>query len=105
MRKTTLTIALIALAGAAHAETPVAPETLAKSRNCLACHSDDRKIVGPSFKDVAAKYKGDSKAAEKLARSSIEGSKGSWGTVPMPANKGVSEEEARVLAEWILSKK
>ena len=67
---------------------------LAKQKNCLACHAADKKLVGPSYKDVAAKYKGDKDAAAKLAKKIREGGVGVWGQVPMPANPQVNEQEA-----------
>lgn len=75
---------------------------LAASKNCLACHNVDKKMVGPAFKDVAAKYKGNAKAAEQVPRSIRYGSNGQWGQIPMPANQ-VTEAEANTLAKWILS--
>ncbi|MDH5207745.1 MAG: c-type cytochrome [Burkholderiaceae bacterium] len=76
---------------------------LAKQKNCLACHAVDKKLVGPSYKDVAAKYKSDKGAQAKLAQKIREGGVGAWGQVPMPANPQVSEPEAQTLAKWVLS--
>lgn len=76
---------------------------LAQSKNCMACHSVDKKIVGPSYKDVAAKYKGDKTAAAKLVTKVMKGGGGVWGPVPMPANTQVSEAEAKKLVAWILT--
>lgn len=78
---------------------------LAKSKNCLACHSVQTKIVGPAFKAVAAKYAEDKDAEGKLAAKVIKGGSGSWGPVPMPANPQVSEADAKVLVRWILAQK
>ena len=78
---------------------------LAQSKNCLACHAVDKKLVGPSYKDVAAKYAGDKTAADKLATKIMKGGSGVWGPVPMPANTQVSEAEAKQLATWVLSQK
>lgn len=75
---------------------------LAKAKNCLACHAVDKKLVGPSYKDVAAKYKGDKKAAEALAATIKAGGSGKWGPVPMPPNN-VTDDEAKKLASWVLS--
>ena len=82
-----------------------ASEALAKSKNCMACHAVDKKLVGPSFKDVAAKYAGQAGAADKLAEKIMKGSSGVWGPVPMPANAQVSPAEAQKLASWILTLK
>jgi cytochrome c len=76
---------------------------LAKQKNCLACHAVDKKLVGPSYKDVAAKYKNDKSAPAKLAKKVREGGVGAWGQVPMPANPQVSEQEAQTLVKWVLS--
>ncbi len=78
---------------------------LATSKNCMACHAVDKKIVGPSYKDIAAKYKGDKTAVDKLAAKIIKGGSGAWGAVPMPANPQVNEADAKKLATWILSQK
>ena len=83
----------------------IADENLAKSKACLACHTADRKLVGPSYKDVSAKYRGDKEAESRLAQRMREGSAGVWGAVPMPPNPAVSEAEARTLAKWILGMK
>ncbi|HJW50900.1 MAG TPA: c-type cytochrome [Burkholderiaceae bacterium] len=90
--------------GLAVASGPVfAQAELAKQKNCLACHAIDKKLVGPAYKDVAAKYKGDKDAAAKLAKKIREGGVGVWGQVPMPANPQVNEQEAMSLAKWVLS--
>jgi cytochrome c len=78
---------------------------LAKSKNCLACHAVDKKLVGPAYKDVAAKYASDKDAVAKLSKKVREGGVGVWGQVPMPANPQVSEAEATSLVKWVLSQK
>ena len=93
-------LAALLAAGAAWAS----PE-LAQQKTCMACHAMDRKIVGPSYKDVAVKYAGQKDAADKLAEKIIKGGAGVWGAVPMPANPRVSPAEAKQLAVWILSVK
>ena len=98
-----LTIALIA-AGVAFAGQVAADEALAKAKNCLTCHAADKKIVGPSYKDVAAKYKGQGDAVAKLAAKIKTGGKGVWGEVPMPPNN-VTDDEAKKLAAWVLATK
>jgi cytochrome c len=82
-----------------------ADQALATSKNCLACHAIDRKVVGPSFKDVAAKYANDKAAADKIAYKIVKGGVGAWGAVPMPANPQVSEADSKKLAAWVLSLK
>lgn len=101
MKRTLITLAL-ALTAAAPAMADLA---LAKSKNCMACHAVDKKLVGPAFKDVAAKYAGQKDATEKLAAKIIKGGGGVWGPVPMPANAAVSEADAKTLAAWVLAQK
>lgn len=92
------------VAGSAISAEALANAELAKSKNCMACHSVDNKIVGPAFKDVAKKYAGQKGAEDKLVQKVLNGGGGSWGAVPMPANKGqVSEAEARTLVKWVMS--
>ena len=97
---------IFALALTASAALPaLADDALAQSKNCMACHNVDKKVVGPAYKDVAAKYKADKTAADKLAAKIIKGGSGVWGPVPMPANSQVNEAEAKKLANWILGMK
>ena len=104
MKKSLITLALgaSALLSAAPAFAGLA---LATSKNCMACHAIDKKLVGPAYKDVAAKYKGDKTAADKLALKVMKGGSGVWGPVPMPANAQVSEAEAKKLVAWVLATK
>ncbi|MDB5733013.1 MAG: cytochrome [Variovorax sp.] len=76
---------------------------LATAKNCMSCHAVERKVLGPSFKDVAAKYRDSKGAADALAQKIMKGGAGVWGAVPMPANTQVSEAEARKLALWVLA--
>ncbi len=78
---------------------------LAKSKNCMACHSVGNKVIGPAFKDVAAKYAGQKDAEAKLVQKVMKGGSGVWGTAVMPANPQVSEAEAHTLVKWVLSLK
>lgn len=78
---------------------------LAQKKNCMACHAIDKKLVGPSYKEVAAKYAGQKDAAAKLTQKVMKGGVGVWGQVPMPANPQVSEAEAKQLVQWVLSQK
>lgn len=94
--------AVLSLVAAAPA---MADEALAKANNCMACHAVDKKLVGPSYKDVAKKYAGDASAAAKLATKIMKGGSGVWGAVPMPANPKVSEADAKKLVAWVLSQK
>jgi len=97
-----IAVSLLAAAGILSAGAVQADEALAKSKNCLTCHQVDKKVVGPSYKDVAKKYTAKDEAM--LAEKVIKGGKGSWGAVPMPPNK-VTPEEATKLVKWILSLK
>ncbi len=82
-----------------------ASDTLIRSRACLACHQIDRKVVGPSFQDIAARHGHKPDARDVLTRSIRDGSTGAWGPVPMPPNARISVEEANKLAEWVLTQK
>jgi cytochrome c len=97
--------ALALLAALLAAPVTWASPQLAQQKTCMACHAMDRKLVGPSYKDVAAKYAGQRDAVDKMAEKIIKGGAGVWGAVPMPANPRVSPDEARQLAVWILSVK
>ena len=90
---------------AAIAAPAFANADLAKQKNCLACHAADKKLIGPSYKDVAAKYAGQEDASDKLAQKIIKGGSGVWGAVPMPANPQVNEADAKALATWIMGTK
>ena len=92
----------MAAAGLMISANATADEALAKAKNCFSCHNVDKKVVGPSYKDVAAKYKGDAKAVDTLAGKIKAGGKGVWGPIPMPPNN-VTPEEAKKLATWVLS--
>ncbi|ALV07421.1 c-type cytochrome [Roseateles depolymerans] len=101
-------IALIAsatLLAAAFATPALASQELAQKKNCMACHAVDKKLVGPAYKDVAAKYAGDKDAVKKLSEKVIKGGSGVWGPVPMPANPQVTPAEAETLVKWILTTK
>ncbi len=101
MKRSMITFAL-ALSAIAPA---MADQALASSKNCMACHAVEKKLVGPSFKDVANKYAGQGDAVNKLAAKIVKGGSGVWGPVPMPANSQVSEADAKKLAAWVLSLK
>jgi cytochrome c len=97
---------LLALALSAAAAFPsLADQALAQAKNCMSCHAVENKLVGPSYKDVANKYKGDKSAVDKMATKIIKGGAGVWGPVPMPANAQVNEAEAKKLAAWVLGLK
>ena len=98
--KKALIAALMSLASATPALSDLA---LATSKNCMSCHQVERKVLGPSFKDISAKYKGNAGAGAMLADKIRKGGSGVWGPVPMPANNQVSEADAKKLSAWVLS--
>ena len=97
--------ALFDLLAAAACVPAMADLALATSKNCMACHAVDKKLVGPAYKDVAAKYAGQKDAVDKLSAKIMKGGSGVWGPVPMPANTQVNEAEAKKLAAWVLTLK
>lgn len=101
-----LLLATLTIASIFAVATPaMADLALATSKNCMACHAVDKKLVGPSYKDVAAKYAGQKDAADKLAAKIVKGGSGVWGAIPMPANAQVNAAEAKTLATWVLAQK
>ncbi|MFT4063485.1 MAG: c-type cytochrome [Paraburkholderia sp.] len=95
------------LAGAA---TPVAyaaeaprGQQVANANACMGCHAVDRKLVGPSFQQIAAKYKGDAQAPAKLARKVKDGGSGVWGMIPMPAHQSMSDADIHSVVDWVLA--
>ena len=74
---------------------------VAKKNNCTACHAVDKKVVGPAWKDVSAKYKGDAAAWDKLATKIKKGGSGNWGKMPMPANPKVSDADMKEILAFI----
>lgn len=96
---------LLAAAAIAVSFSANASDELAKKHACFACHTVDKKVVGPSYKDVAAKYRADKEAPAKLAAKVKNGSQGVWGNVPMPPNAAVPEADIKALVKWILSQK
>jgi cytochrome c len=99
MKRAVLVLGLIA------AFPVAASDELAKKHACFACHTLDKKMVGPSYKDVAAKYRGDKEASAKLAAKVKNGGQGVWGNVPMPPNAAVPDADVSALVKWILSQK
>jgi len=105
MKQKLMVLAGIATLTATAALPALAQEELAKKHNCLACHATDKKVVGPSYKDVAAKYRGDKTAEAKLVEKVKKGGVGVWGQVPMPPNAAVPDADVKTLVKWILSLK
>ena len=100
MKRLALLLTTVAIATPA-----LASEELAKKNACTACHAIDKKLVGPAYKEVAKKYKGDAKAEAMLAEKVKKGGVGNWGQVPMPPNANVKDEDVKTLVKWILSLK
>jgi cytochrome c len=98
-------LALTIATGAVLSLPAQASEELAKKYMCLTCHTLDKKLVGPSYHDVAAKYKGDKAAEAKLVDKVKKGGVGVWGQIPMPPNDKVPDADVRALVKWILSTK
>lgn len=78
-------------------------KALATKYQCMSCHKVEGKLVGPAFKNVAARYKGDAEAADRLTAKVRAGGKGAWGQVPMPPNKSISDQDLKTVVNWILS--
>ena len=92
---------LAAVTGCLFANPAWSDEALAKKHNCTACHAIDKKLVGPAYKDVAAKYKGQNVAA-KLEEKVKKGGSGVWGPIPMPPNAAVPDADIKKLVDWVL---
>lgn len=91
------------LASVVTASPASASADLARSKNCIACHHAERRMIGPAFNLIAQRYANDSSAAGALADRIISGGSGNWGQMPMPPQSNLSREEAETLARWILS--
>ena len=97
-----LLLPVLFVAGAATAQ---ADQDLASKNQCMACHAMDKKLVGPSYRDVAKRYAGNPLALDLLTRNIKTGGQGKWGAIPMPAQTKLSDDDARKLAAWILNVK
>ncbi|OBV39883.1 c-type cytochrome [Janthinobacterium sp. J1-1] len=104
MKRSMMLVGVLAVS-ALTSQVAMANPDLAKAKNCMACHAVGSKLVGPAYKDVAAKYAGQKDAENKLVAKVMKGGSGTWGAIPMPANPQVSEAEARTLVKWILAQK
>lgn len=101
----TARLVTVCLAALLASTSAFANPELARQKICLGCHAMDKKQVGPSFKDIAARYAGQKDAPSRLAEKIVKGGSGAWGPVPMPANPKVTADEAKQLATWILGLK
>jgi cytochrome c len=103
MKARTIAFAAVSTLALLAAGTASANEELAKKSACTACHAIDKKLVGPAYKEVAAKYKGQKDAEGKLIEKVKKGGQGVWGPVPMPPNAGVKDEDIKTLVKWVLA--
>lgn len=104
MKRTLMMVGMLAVSAFA-SQAAMANADLAKAKNCMACHAVGSKLVGPAYKDVAAKYAGQKDAEAKLVAKVLKGGSGAWGAIPMPANPQVTEAEAKTLVKWVLAQK
>ncbi len=93
-----IAVGLAACAGSAFADAD-----MLRKHNCVACHANERKLLGPSYRDIAAKYAADGRAAETLAKKIKDGGSGVWGQLPMPPHPQLSDADALALARYILA--
>jgi cytochrome c len=100
---TLLAAAAAIFAAGAHAADANSAEALAKASGCFACHTVDKKLVGPGYKEIADKYRKDKNAVASLTKKVKEGGKGVWGDIPMMPNAHVKDEDIKTMVQWILS--
>ncbi len=98
-------VGVVAASAANAAMDNKAAEDMMKKDGCAACHAIDKKVIGPSYQDVAAKYQGDKGAEAKLIDKVTKGGSGVWGQIPMPPNAQVKQEDIKALVQWILTLK
>ncbi|WER45840.1 c-type cytochrome [Cupriavidus sp. WKF15] len=103
MKQFVIAALMLGAAASAHAVDAAKAQEIANKNACMGCHQVDKKLVGPAYKDVAAKYKGDKNAVATLVKKVKTGGSGVWGPVPMPANTGLSDAEAKTVVEWVLA--
>ena len=99
--------AIVALAafGVLAAGNTAANEKLAQSSGCMTCHAVDKKVIGPSYKEIAAKYRSDKNAEANLVKKVKAGGSGVWGATPMPPNAHVKEDDIKTILHWMLATK
>lgn len=102
MRGRIILVATLVAAGAGSAGVAQASEAMLKKYNCTACHAIDKKLVGPAYKEVAKKYKGNKAAAAMLVQKVKKGGQGTWGPVPMPPNPAVPDADLKAMVDYIL---
>lgn len=98
-------IALMIIGALVATAAQAGPDDALGKAGCVACHAQDRKLVGPSFKDIAAKYRGQKDASAQLADKVRKGGKGVWGPIPMPANGAdkISDADLKAALDWVLA--
>lgn len=98
-------LAALSMSTAAFAKEPLGADlaAFARSKNCFACHHAEKKVIGPAFKEISRVYAQDPKASTALTEKVLKGTSGKWGPIPMPANGQLTEDEARVLVNWVLA--
>ncbi len=103
MKQFVIAALMLGAAASAHAVDAAKEQEIANKNACMGCHQVDKKLVGPAFKDVAAKYKGDKNALATLTKKVKSGGSGVWSPVPMPANATVSDADLKTVGEWVLA--
>ncbi|UDM50598.1 c-type cytochrome [Cupriavidus sp. MP-37] len=103
MKQFVIAALLLGAAASAHAVDAAKAQEIANKNACMGCHQVDKKLVGPSYKEVAAKYKGDKNALANLSKKVKSGGSGVWGPVPMPANAAISDADLKTVVEWVLA--
>ena len=98
-------VAALAFAGSAHAADAAKAAAVMKGSDCMACHAEASKLVGPAYKEVAKKYAGDAGAVDKLVKKVKAGGSGVWGAIPMTPHPNLKDEDVKVVIEWILALK
>ena len=103
MKQFVIAALMLGAAASAHAVDAAKAQEIANKNACMGCHQVDKKLVGPSYKEVAAKYKGDKNALATLSKKVKSGGSGVWGPVPMPANTAISDADLKTVVEWVLA--
>ncbi|BDB25854.1 MULTISPECIES: c-type cytochrome [Cupriavidus] len=103
MKQFVIAALMLGAAASAHAVDAAKAQEIANKNACMGCHQVDKKLVGPSYKEVATKYKGDKNALATLSKKVKSGGSGVWGPVPMPANAAISDADLKTVVEWVLA--
>ncbi|WP_454736814.1 c-type cytochrome [Cupriavidus necator] len=103
MKQFVIAALMLGAAASAHAVDAAKAQEIANKNACMGCHQVDKKLVGPSYKEVATKYKGDKNALAALTKKVKSGGSGVWGPVPMPANAAISDGDLKTVVEWVLA--